>query len=167
MTTNYNHNGRVDIITPDINIKFNMMDKNLIDDCVSFRESINVMFDNTPLINAYFSQKNIQIIQNAIRANVYKHSNGQHIIGNQDYDTLKIIMRGVFLQHSMNMEYNYTKQIIQLNELVVDYAVKQILGEIDSYIKYKRDASTLVVPLAHPVMTSTLKTKQLELKKWF
>jgi hypothetical protein len=162
-----NTNGRVNIINPDINIKFNMMDKILIDDCTSFRDTINVNYENTPLINAFFSSKNIQIIQNGIRANVYKKSDGEFIISQQDCDTLKIIMRGVFLQHSMNMQYNYTEQISQLNEMVIDFSVKQIMGEIESYIKYKRDVSTLSMPLPLPIMTSTVKTKQLELKQWF
>lgn len=162
-----NANGRINIITPDINIKFNMMDKNLIDDCTSFRDTINMNFDNTPLIDAFFSSKNIQIIQNAIRANIYKKSNGEYIIGQQNCDTLKIIMRGVFLQHSMNMQCNYTEQISQLNEMVIDFSVNQILGEIESYIKYKRDVSTIAKPLPLPIMSSTVKTKQLELKPWF
>lgn len=162
-----NANGRINIITPDINIKFNMMDKNLIDDCTSFRDTINMNFDNTPLIDAFFSSKNIQIIQNGIRANIYKKSNGEYIIGQQDCDTVKIIMRGVFLQHSMNMNCNYTEQISQLNEMVIDFSVNQILGEIESYVKYKRDVSTIAKPLPLPIMTSTVKTKQLELKPWF
>lgn len=162
-----NTNGRINIITPDINIKFNMMDKNLIDDCTSFRDTININYENTPLIHAFFSSKNIQIIQNAIRANIYRKSDGEFIIGQQDCDTLKIIMRGVFLQHSMNMECNYTEQIIQLNEMVIDFAVKQLLGEIESYLKYKKDVSTLATPMPLPIMTSTVKTKQLELKQWF
>jgi hypothetical protein len=162
-----NTNGRINIITPDINIKFKMMDKNLIDDCTSFRDTINVNYENTPLIDAFFSSKNIQIIQNAIRANIYKKSDGEFIISQQDCDILKIIMRGVFLQHSMNMQCNYTQQISQLNEMVVEFSVKQIMGEIDSYLKYKRDVSTIAMPLPLPMMTSTVKTKQLELKKWF
>lgn len=162
-----NNNGRINIITPDINVKFNMMDKIFVDDCTSFRDTINVNYTNTPLIDAFFSSKNIQIIQNAIRANIYKISNGEYIISQQDCDTLKIIMRGVFLQHSMNMQSNYTEQISQLNEMVIEFSVKQLVGEIESYLKYKRDVSTLATPMPLPIMSSTVKTKQLELKQWF
>ena len=50
--------------------------------------------------------------------------------------------------------------------LVIDYSVKQIYGEIDGYMKYKRDASNMYTLMPRPILEST-KTKQLELKKWF
>ena len=71
-------------------------------------------------IPQFFSAENIQIIQNSIKAGVYHSSNGQHVIGNQDEDTLKIIMRSIFLQLSANLQTNIMEQVNELNKLVLD-----------------------------------------------
>ena len=53
---------------------------------------------------AFFSKENIQIIQNAIKAGVYKLSNGNFVVGNQNEDTLKIIMRSIYLERMVELE---------------------------------------------------------------
>ena len=118
------------------------------------------------LSQAFFSRENIQIIQNGIRAGVYKRSNGQYVIGPQDCDSLKIVMRSVFLQYSANQMTNIPQQIEELNKIVLNYCIQQVYSEAQGYMKYVDDVSTLVVPLAHPVQSST-NDKQLELKSWF
>jgi hypothetical protein len=160
------NNGRVDIKTPNTSTLFQMYDKIPANQCVTFRNATEGLWTSTPLSLAFFSQQNIQIIQNGIRAGIYNKSNGQYVIGPQDCDSLKIIMRSVFLQHSANQPYNYQEQIIELNKIVLDYCIQQIYSEAQGYIKYVSDASTLVVPISHPVMTNN-NDRQLELKPWF
>ncbi len=164
--TSIHSNGRIDIEGPNINMRFAMMDKIPVDDCTSFREALTGNHEDSVLSIAFFSKKNIQIIQNAIRAGVYKKSNGMYLISPQDCDAIKTIMRGMFLQGSINLSNNYTEQIKALNRLVIDYAVNQIYGEVEGYIKYKRDASNMYTIMDHPTLAST-KAKTLELKKWF
>ena len=98
-------------------------------------------------------------------AGVYKASNGRFNIGYQNEDTLKIIMRSMFLQHSANLCTNITEQIVELNKLVVDYCVPKLCSEASAYIKYKNDVSTLAVPLNRPI--STYNNNVLELKNFF
>ena len=159
-------NGRIDIKTPNTSTLFQMYDKIPANQCVTFRNATEVLWSQTPLSQAFFSQQNIQIIQNGIRAGVYNRSNGQYVIGPQDCDSLKIVMRSVFLQYSANQPNNYQQQITQLNKTVLEYCIQQVYSEAQGYMKYVDDASTLVVPLAHPVMTSN-NDRQLELKPWF
>jgi hypothetical protein len=64
------------------------------------------------------------------------------------------------------MTTHITEQIEQLNKMVLDYAVKQVYSEVQSYLKYLNDVSTLVVPLAPPVMADNT-DRQLELKHFF
>ena len=163
---NINSNGRVNIEGPNINLKFAMMDKIPVNECSSFREALTGNLEDSPLSLAFFSSKNIQIIQNAIRAGIYRKSDGNYLISPQDCDIIKTIMRSMYLQGSVNLLYNYTEQIIGLNTLVINYAVNQIYGEIDGYMKYKRDASNMYSIIPYPTMTTT-KAKTLELKKWF
>lgn len=161
-----NNNGRVDIKSPNTSNLFAMYDKIPANQCVTFRNPTEGLWDETYLSKAFFSQENIQILQNGIRSGVYYRSNGQYVIGPQDCDSLKIIMRSVYLQYSANQPKNVTQQIEELNKIVLNYCVQQVYGEAQGYIKYIDDASTLVVPIAHPVMANNT-DRTLELKTWF
>jgi hypothetical protein len=160
------NNGRINIKSPNTSALFKMYDKIPANQCVTFRNATEGLWNDTPLSNAFFSQQNIQIIQNGIRAGVYHRSNGQYLVGPQDCDSLKIIMRSVFLQYSANQPSNIPQQIQELNKIVLNYCVQQVYSEAQGYMKYIDDASTLVVPIAHPVQASNT-DRQLELKSWF
>jgi hypothetical protein len=160
------NNGRVDIKSPNTSNLFAMFDKIPANQCATFRNPTEGLWDETYLSKAFFSYQNIQLIQNGIRAGVYHRSNGQYLIGPQDCDPLKIIMRSVYLQYSANQPNNVTQQIEELNNIVLNYCIQQVYGEAQGYLKYIDDASTLVVPIAHPVMANNT-DRTLELKTWF
>jgi hypothetical protein len=160
------NNGRINIKSPNTSELFQMYDKIPANQCVTFRNATEGLWNETPLSQSFFSRENIQIIQNGIRAGVYHRSNGQYVIGPQDCDSIKIIMRSVFLQHSANKPSNIPQQIEELNKIVLNYCIQQIYSEAQGYMKYVDDVSTLVVPIAHPVQTSN-NDRQLELKSWF
>ena len=159
-------NGRVNIKSPNTSDLFKMYDKIPAHQCSTFRNPTEGLWSETLLSKVFFSRDNIQVIQNGIRAGVYKKSKGMYVIGPQDCDSLKIIMRSVFLQHSANQPNNITQQVEELNKLVLEYCIQQVYSEAQGYITYVNDASTLVVPIERPVMTSN-NDRQLELKSWF
>ena len=163
---NSNLNGRVDIKTPNTSQLFQMYDKIPAHQCSSFRNPTEGLWDQTTLSVAFFSQQNINIIQNGIRAGVYKLSNGQYTIGPQDCDALKIVMRSIYLQHSANKPTDVTSQIRELNKMVLDYCTKQVYSEAQGYMTYINDVSTLAIPISHPVMSNN-SDKELVLKPWF
>jgi len=158
-------NGRVNIIGPNRN-QFSLFDKIPTNECSTFHDAMTGNFQDSTLSLAFFSKENIQIIQNAIRAGVYEVSNQQYIIDNQNCDNLKIIMRSVFLQNSVNLPDRITEQIQELNGLVVKYCVREIYSEAQGYINYKRDASTMYNPIDRPVQPD-FNNKTLELKHFF
>lgn len=160
------NNGRVDIKSPNTSSLFEMYDKIPANQCATFRNATEGLWTETPLSYAFFSQQNIQIIQNGIRAGIYHKSNGQYLIGPQDCDALKIIMRSVYLQHAANQPHNVGHQVNELNQIVLNYCVQQVYSEAQGYMKYINDVSTLVVPIAHPIQVSNT-DRQLELKPWF
>ena len=47
-----------------------------------------------------------------------------------------------------------------------NYCIQQVYSEAQGYMKYIDDASTLVVPIAHPIMADNT-DRQLLLKSWF
>ena len=157
-------NGRIDFINIENGTPFFLQDKIVNDNRTTF-DNLKFVQQNTVLSNLFFSLKNVQIIQNALRAGVYNYSNKKYIIDEQHPDSLNIIMRAVFLQNSKNQPDNLTQQIDELNKLVINYCVPKLYSEVEGYINYKRDASTLVVPLDNPISEYTDKT--LELKKFF
>jgi len=162
-----NFNGRVNIIQPPKTSQlFNMYDRIPAKQCTSYHNSTTGIFDESPLIKAYFSKENIENIQRSIIIGVYEKSNGQYQIGTQDCESLKIIMRSVYLQNSVNLPNNIPEQIKSLNNIVLNYCINSIYGEVQGYMKYLYDASTLYTPMEHPVLSYT-NDKQLEWKKWF
>jgi len=160
------NNGRIDIKTPNTSALFEMYDKIPANQCTTFRNATEGLWIDTPLSDVFFSQQNIQILQNGIRAGVYHRSNGQYVIGPQDCDSLKIIMRSIYLQHAANQNSNITHQVVELNKIVLNYSIQQVYSEAQGYIKYLSDASTLVVPLAPPIMGNDT-DRELEFKRWF
>jgi hypothetical protein len=160
-------NGRINIMGTLPTNNFNMSDKIPVHSSASsYIDAMQGNWQDTSLSKAFFSSQNIIILQNAIRAGVYKLSKNTYVIGSQDEDALKIVMRSVFLQYSANMAHDITNQIQALNKVVLDYCIKQVYGEAQSYLKYKHDVSTLVVPIVHPT-SSSYKNKTVEWKGWF
>jgi len=143
-----------------------MFDKIPANQCTTLRNPTQGLWDDTQLSKLFFSEKNVNILQNGIRAGVYKESNGQYIIGSQDCDSLKIVMRSVFLQNAANQPANIRGQIEQLNQMVLNYCVPQVFSEAKGYMQYLVDASTMYTPIAHPVLAKEY-DKGLELKPWF
>jgi hypothetical protein len=161
-------NGRVDITQgPDISNLFAMYDKIPANQCTTLREPTLGQWTETPLSKAYFSKENIQIIQNGIRAGVYNKSNKQYTVAPQDCDSLKIIMRSVFLQHATNQPTNIQGQIEQLNKIVLDYCIFHVYSEAQSYMNYLRDVGTLAVPLATPTLEKQKDKNNYLMPTWF
>ena len=158
-------NGRVNILNQPTSSVFNLYDKVPVKQMTSYREALTGNFENNLLSRGFFCSENITRLQYLIIDGVAKSSNGRFKIGFQDEDTLKIIMRSIYLQHASNLPNNIKEQISELNELVSKYCIPQICGEVDGYIKYKRDVSTLAVPLTRPV--STYDNNVNELKNFF
>ena len=166
LCTNSGVNGRLDIRQPLKADIFQLYDKiNLNNKSTNYQEALTGNWDSNILSSAFFSAQNVRILQNGIRAGVYQKSQQRFSIGDQNEDTLKIIMRSTFLSHAVNLPNNITEQISELNKLVVDYCVPQLLGECEGYIKFKDDVSSLVVPIDRPM--STYHSNTLETKRFF
>ena len=144
---------------------FFIQEKVTQDDRTNYYNAMKHTFQVSRLSSLFFCKENIQIIQNAIRAGVYEKSHKKYVIDKQDPDTLKTIMRSIYLQHSKNQNNNITGQISQLNDIVIDYCVPKVYSEVLGYMKYKDDISSLAQPMDHPVKLTQDKT--VELNRFF
>lgn len=161
------YNGRVNIIQPpSMEEKLKMVEKiQLENKCVSYRGALEGIQEHNLLSHLFFSAENMQIIQNGIKAGVYKKSNGRYILPNQNVDSLKIIMRSKYLEFGSYDPQRITDEISRLNTMIIDYCVNLLYNESVSYEKYCEDQSTLVVPLALPKQTDR-DFKHLELSRF-
>jgi len=118
---------------------------------------------NNRLYQVFLCKENIQIIQNAMRKQVYEKTG--HIIPPQNTDELMIIMRSIFLQVGNFNVINITSEIEKLNSRVLDYVVPQLVSSLKSYLYYIQDQATLPVPIGQPVQVDR-DFKQMEVN-WF
>lgn len=167
-SNNTKYNGRVNILEPeDKNARFKMFEKiSIKNKATEYREPLTNVWENNVLAQVYFSCGNIQIIQNAIRKGVFDLSKGKYNVPNQNIDSLKIIMRSIYLQYAEHHPTKITEQVERLNKLVLDYAIPFVYNETVFYLKYLEDQSTLVVPFAKNQKNDRV-YKQLEPKFWF
>ena len=143
-------NGRVNGLTgaPGYNVYEQNKDLN------SFKnEALRGIHADSRLSELYFSSKNIKHIQDGIRFSINQRT--KKVIDNQDENSLKIIMRSIFLQYSQNLQCKHKEQIISLNHKVIDYCVPQIQSKMDQYYKYLKDVSTQPNYINHPVNVSS------------
>jgi hypothetical protein len=124
----------------------------------------SVQQDPNTLLNFFFANENVDYIQDRIVSEVRRIKKVE--ISKQSVDELLIIMRNHYqralsgwLPHENSKtsvyprgeaECSLTSQISRLNKSVLEECVKQIVGGVDMYKQYYKDASSLPIPLSHP-----------------
>ena len=153
------------MIQPNTENLFGLYDKIPVHQISTIRNPVKGIWEDTTLSKVFFSKENTSIIQNGIRAGVYKLSSGKYLVDNQDPEELQLIMRGIFTEYSKNLPNNIRGQVESLNERVVNYCSDKVFQEAQGYLKYLRDSNSTPTPLTYPTLTS--RSKQLEFKNFF
>lgn len=130
-------------------------------------------YSDTLLTQMFFSETNIENIQQLLRLFIYKKTN--IIIDKQSYNELLTIMRSIFLEYSSHpplIESDmtdaqkkvilplYTKEVSRLNEIVVNDVVPRIQSQLIQYINYIKDISELPKPIERSTNVSNSGQKQ-------
>lgn len=155
-------NGRVTLDSRNEVIKdFSMIDKEH-EKMNNFQvETLYGIQETSELNHLFFSKKNMDIIQDMIRYNVYVKSDKRHIIDKQSDIELQIIMRGIYLQYSPNLQTKIKEQLQYLNNLVKDWCTEQIIPEIEQYMGYMKEIEYMPVPIDLPVNLSSKGSRSL------
>mgnify|MGYP000980412578 FL=1 len=124
-----------------------------------FKNSLKSINSENVLNRTFFSQNNIDMIQNTIVNEIVKRTG--YKIARQSELQLQIIMRSIFLQYAKNNPCNIKQQIIDLDRKVIDYSVDRIITEISQYLEYKDTLNKLPTPLSHPTNLSNAGEKTL------
>ena len=103
--------------------------------------AIESIHTTTPLNYAFFSKANIDIVQNALRYEVWTRTNKKHLIDRQSDTELGIIMRAYYLQYGKNLPTGVAQQVQELNNIVIEYLVPKIISQVQQYVTYLKDIS--------------------------
>ena len=124
-------------------------------------EALYGIQETSVLNQLFFSKKNMDNIQDMIRFNVYEKSNKKFVIDKQSDVELEIIMRSIYLQHSVNLPNKIKEQISYLNNLVKDWCTEQIIPEVNQYIGYIKEIEYMPVPIDLPLNLSSKGSRSL------
>ena len=116
-------------------------------------ESMSARKESTKLSERFFSDKNIQNLQNKIRYNVYRTMN--RVIDKQSNIDLHILMTNIYDEYGANNPNCIDKDMEELNTKVIDTSVRIIVTNLKQYLTFLVDKSTFPVPLDRPTNEST------------
>jgi acetaldehyde dehydrogenase (acetylating) len=91
------------------------------------------------LSDSFFSQTNIDHLQDTIIRQIYKKTDGKYSIVKQNEDEIVIVMKSIFIQNGRNNDNNINLQINELNKLVLNYCVGNVYTNLLQYVKYVDD----------------------------
>jgi hypothetical protein len=120
----------------------------------------------TPVSEIFFSEVNVNALQQGIKNRILNKSKGKYSIGDQSVNELLLIMKGIYTNECIHLNTDYLNQVRKLNESVLDFAVPRIFIELQMRDKYLQDISTLPVPMSHGENTNVAGTKQLGMRKF-
>jgi len=156
-------NGRVDVLSTMPVFKLPNQQITSVKNTDYAREAIHGDFTRNPVSDLFFSEFNINTLQDAIRYRVYTESNGKYTIGRQSDQELKAVMRSIYYQYSLNQDTNCVGQVRVLNTYVLDWTVSEVLSNLLQHQRYKVDISTLPMPLERSPLLTLKGTKNLEI----
>jgi hypothetical protein len=122
------------------------------------KERIHFRHSSTPVNEEFFSQANVDRIQDQIRATVRGMVNAN--IDRQSDVDLKLVMRSYYLQYA-------GESVQQLNERVVAFCSNRIAVEVEAYRYYRKDILDFPAPIQRPLDTHVYGTRTGELKSFF
>ncbi len=159
-------NGKVDLLSPMPSFNIPSYQQQGINNKNYAKEAVSRMITLTPVSDLYFSEKNIEALQQGIRYRVYVETSGKYVIGRQSDQELKVVMRSMYFQYGVNAVGNTVGQVRVLNGKVLDWVVPEVLSNILQYATYRKDASTLPMPIDRAPLVSSKGTKVLEIKSF-
>lgn len=111
-------------------------------------------FGQTLLTYLFFSDENVQQIQNVVKMLVYKYMN--QVPDDQNKTELLIIMRSYYLEYGNetqlyddslpnNIKQNIIRQVQnevkKLNDIVINYVTTNVISNLEQYLSYIQDIS--------------------------
>ena len=122
---------------------------------------------SSSLSDLYFSQSNIDYLQDQIIERVFKKSFGKYKVGKQSEEELTIIMRSIYLQFGKNNDSQLQLQIDELNEKVLEYCIPNIITNAEQYLGYVKKITSKREVMEKPKYVHVKGDKTLMPKHFF
>lgn len=113
--------------------------------------SIKGIVEKTAVSDLFFSDMNLDVIQQSIRYKVNQRTG--KVVSRQSNNSIYIIMRSILLQYA-NFRVSVAdlaEEIRGLNSRVIDYCVDNISSNVQQYVHFVKDLEKLPTPLDRPV----------------
>lgn len=128
-------------------------------------EQIQYRHNDTPLNTLFFSQSNIDLLQEKLISAVGSMTGAR--IGRQSDPDLLLIMRSYYLQYAQNNPSRVAQELEELNERVIAFASNRVAVEVEAYKYYRKDIMDFPAPIANPMDVHIYGTRTGELKSFF
>jgi hypothetical protein len=156
----YSYNGRIFFAPDEFYPKYDLYKDSSKQQTIDTSIIRNIVMPNE-VSRTFFSDLNQEKIQKAIIEKVYNVCEKR--ISKQSYSELQIIMKSIYLQYSKNLPNNIEKQVIDLNNMVINECVNRIVPNILQYIGYLKDISSPIPVMALPQSTTDKGSKTYDL----
>ncbi len=100
------------------------------------QQSLTGIQVETSISRAFFSPRNVDLVQKKIITEVFRRTNGTYLIEKQDEKDVHVVMRSMYIQHARHVPNDIPAQILELNNLVVDDVVPGIISQANAHYGY-------------------------------
>jgi hypothetical protein len=141
---------------------YSLIDQEPVPDNYIYWDIIKTFQERNPLMDFFFSKKNLDHIQDLQVAMVGYESNGYYKISRQSDNELLTVMRSIYIKTPTNpysTGEDFRRDICTLNKNVLDWTVPKILVHIQQHLGYIRDQGNNPRPLQQPEFMSNAGTK--------
>jgi hypothetical protein len=136
----------------------NIVDESKVPDDYIYWDIIKNVEERNPLMDFFFSKKNLDHLQNLIINMISHQSDGSYKISRQSDSELLTVMRGIYIQTPKNNfaeGKEFKNEICKINKNVLDFVVPKLIVNIQGYLGFVRDNGNDPMPHAQPEFLSS------------
>jgi len=137
---------------------YKLIDQQEVPSDYVYWDIIKTFQERNPLMDFFFSKKNLDHLQNLITKMILHRSDGVYNISRQSDPELLTVMRSIYIKTPTNpyaYGHAFRKDICTLNKNVLDWVVPRILIHIQQYLGYVRDQGKAYQPMKQPEFMSS------------
>jgi hypothetical protein len=136
---------------------YNIIDQQNVPDNYVYWDIIKTFQERNPMMDCFFSKKNLDHIQHLLIEMIRYQSGGQYQISRQNDDELLTVMRSIYIKTPTNpysTGADFKRDICTLNKNVLDWVVPRVIVNIQQYLGYVRDQGNNLRTIDRPEFMS-------------
>ena len=136
---------------------YHLMDQQPVPDDYIYWDIIKTFQERNPLMDFFFSKKNLDHLQYLTIQMVKYQSDGKYNISRQSDPELLVVMRSIYIKtptNPLSTGEAFKQDICTLNKNVLDWVVPRILVNVQQYLGYVRDQGNNPLQMRRPEFMS-------------